>query len=50
MRALPLLTKLVGKFEKRPQRGAVLCAWIRAVLARHTGYLLSVPDLAGKPL
>ncbi|KAG5183264.1 Dip2/Utp12 family-domain-containing protein [Tribonema minus] len=45
-RVLLLLSRLVAKFEKRPQRGAVLCTWIRSVLVRHTGYLLSIPDLS----
>ncbi|KAG5183275.1 hypothetical protein JKP88DRAFT_215049, partial [Tribonema minus] len=45
-RMLLLLSRLVAKFERRPQRGAVLCTWIRSVLVRHTGYLLSIPDLS----
>ncbi len=43
---LPLLHRLVAKFERRPARGASLCVWVRSVLSTHTGYLLGVPELA----
>ncbi len=43
---LPLLHRLVAKFERRPARGASLCVWVRSVLSVHTGYLLGVPELA----
>ncbi len=43
---LPLLHRLVAKFERRPARGASLCVWVRSVLSAHTGYLLGVPELA----
>ncbi|CAM9286134.1 unnamed protein product [Phaeothamnion confervicola] len=45
---LPFLQRVVSKFEKRPARAVVLSTWIRAVLTRHTGYLMSVPGLASQ--
>ena len=41
-----LLARLVGTLAARPARGAALLPWLRALIAAHCGYLLSLPDLA----
>lgn len=43
---VPLLKKLVAKFEKKPSRGVLLTRWIHGLLRFHTSFLLSVPDLS----
>jgi hypothetical protein len=43
---VPLLRKLVAKFEKKPTRGVLLTRWIHGLLRCHMSFLLSVPDLA----
>jgi len=43
--AVKFLTDIVGKLEARPNRGALLMVWIRAVLLVHASYLMTVPDL-----
>ena len=45
LRVLPLLLHLADKVERRPSRGLALCVWMRAILVRHAGFLLSVPNL-----
>lgn len=45
---IPLLTKLIEKFEEKPGRAPVLLEWIKAVLLIHTAYLMTVPDLISK--
>jgi U3 small nucleolar RNA-associated protein 5 len=42
---LPFLSRVVQKFQMRPNRGPVLVIWIKAVLILHTAYLMSVPNL-----
>lgn len=42
---LPLVDTLVRKLEKRPNRAATLCPWVRFLLLHHTSYLVSVPGL-----
>ncbi len=42
---LALVETLVRKLEKRPNRAATLCPWVRLLLLHHTSYLVSVPDL-----
>lgn len=44
-RVVPLLTKLVAKFERRPSRGILLTRWLAAVLRFHTAHLMNVSDL-----
>jgi len=46
VRVVPLLTKLVAKFEKRPQRVPLVAMWVRSLLVAHAGYLASIPNLA----
>ena len=43
---VPLLRRLVAKFEKKPARGVLLTRWIHGLLRCHMSFLLSVPDLA----
>lgn len=43
--AVKFLTDIVAKLEARPNRGALLMVWIRAVLLVHASYLMTVPDL-----
>jgi U3 small nucleolar RNA-associated protein 5 len=43
---VPLLRKLVAKFEKKPARGVLLTRWIHTLLRCHMSFLLAVPDLA----
>lgn len=42
---LPLIDTLVRKLEKRPNRAATLCPWVRFLLLHHTSYLVSAPGL-----
>lgn len=42
---IPLLDKLVVRFQNRPARGSSLLLWMQAVLVHHMNYLLTVPDL-----
>jgi hypothetical protein len=42
---LPLLQRLVGLLAARPSRASALLAWLRALLAAHAGYLLTLPRL-----
>ena len=44
-RVVPLLLRLAAKVERRPGRGINLSVWLRAILTRHAGYLMSVPSL-----
>jgi len=48
VRVLPFLLRLTDKVERRPNRGMNLCIWMRAVLMKHTSYLMSVPNLHTK--
>lgn len=43
---VPLLRKLVAKFEKKPSRGVLLTRWLHGLLRCHMSFLLAVPDLA----
>ena len=43
---LPLLTRLVDKFEARPARGAMLLPWVKSLLEHHAAYLVTMPELA----
>jgi U3 small nucleolar RNA-associated protein 5 len=45
---LPLLQIVIAKFKTKPTRGPGLSVWIQHILSRHTGYLLSVPNLSAK--
>lgn len=40
-----LLEKLLERFTQKPARGRELVPWIKQILALHTAYLLTVPDL-----
>jgi U3 small nucleolar RNA-associated protein 5 len=42
---LSLVETLVHKLEKRPNRAATICPWVRFLLLHHTSYLVSVPAL-----
>ncbi len=42
---LPLVETLVRKLERRPNRAATICPWVRFLLLHHTSYLVSVPSL-----
>ncbi len=43
---LPLLLKLIQKFNSRPARSLQLAEWIKAIFAVHTPFLLAQPELA----
>jgi len=43
---VPLLRRVVAKFERRPSRGAMLTAWVGCLLRAHTAFLVTVPDLS----
>ena len=42
---LPFLQRLVNLLAARPSRCSSLLAWLRALLAAHAGYLLTLPRL-----
>jgi len=39
---IPFLTHLIDKFQKAPNRGAILGVWIRITITYHTAYLMTV--------
>jgi hypothetical protein len=45
---VPLLRKVVAKFEKRPSRGALLTVWVASLLRSHTSFLVTVGDLSSQ--
>lgn len=45
---IAFMKKLMGKFEKRPSRGALLTQWLASTLTFHISYLMSVPNLTGE--
>jgi len=45
-RVAGLLTILVSKVEARPNRGATLLVWIKALLEHHGDHLSEIPELA----
>lgn len=47
-RVVPLLRKLMAKFEKRPARGMLLTRWLVSILRHHMAFLISVPELAAQ--
>ena len=47
-RIVPLLKKLVSKFEKRPSRSSLLTLWLASILRVHSSFLMACPDLAGQ--
>eukprot|EP00727_Mastigamoeba_balamuthi_P006184 m51a1_g2185 putative wd repeat domain 43 (663) ;mRNA; r:111005-113640 len=44
---VPFLTLLVGKFQTNPGKAIACVVWIKAVLAEHMSYLMTVPNIAG---
>ena len=40
---IPLLSRVIGKLEARPQRARLLVQWIRTVLDEHAALLMSSP-------
>lgn len=42
---VPFLTATVDRFQSTPGQGLVLVQWIRAVLAEHLSYLMTVPNI-----
>ena len=47
-KVIPFLTRIIQKFEARPNRGIVLVRWLRAVLINHAAFLMSIPGLVIK--
>ena len=47
-KVIAFMKKLMGKFEKRPSRGALLTQWLASTLTFHISYLMSVPNLTGE--
>ncbi|ORX48537.1 NUC189-domain-containing protein [Hesseltinella vesiculosa] len=45
---IPLLVKLIERFQEKPSRGQAMMDWIQPVLQFHTAYLMTVPDLMTK--
>uniref|UniRef100_A0A7S2MLY1 Small-subunit processome Utp12 domain-containing protein n=1 Tax=Octactis speculum TaxID=3111310 RepID=A0A7S2MLY1_9STRA len=45
-RVLPLVLKIHEKMERTPTRN--LHVWLRAIVTKHTSYLMSIPDLQTK--
>lgn len=47
---MPLVNRLVAKFEAKPTRGPLLLKWMKSVLTIHTAHLMSTPELLSKLL
>eukprot|EP01138_Halocafeteria_seosinensis_P002346 gb/GECG01002403.1/.p1 GENE.gb/GECG01002403.1/~~gb/GECG01002403.1/.p1 ORF type:complete len:555 (+),score=73.41 gb/GECG01002403.1/:1-1665(+) len=47
---MPLVNRLVAKFEAKPTRGPLLLSWMKSVLTIHTAHLMSTPELLSKLL
>ncbi|KAI8093213.1 WD40-repeat-containing domain protein [Halteromyces radiatus] len=45
---IPLLRRLIERFQGKPSRAQDVLCWIQPVLQIHTAYLMTVPDLVGK--
>ncbi len=45
---VPLLARIVERFQATPSRGAMLAVWIRTVLVVHTAYIMSVSELVSE--
>jgi len=47
---LPLLTKVVAKFQSQPSRALSFILWIKQVIRIHSAYLLQLPEATSGPI